>query len=295
MKKTLYVAMLGLLAFLPVTAQVDITSKPQLESIEDMLDFSITLLRRPYRAGGLGPYAFDCSGFTRHCYGKLGINLHHNSKMQSTQGKKIRSAKHLKPGDLVFYKGSSSKSIGHVGIVTEVNDGQFKFIHASTSKGVIISDSEQKYYADRFVGGSRVTKNKYIKKAIKSFNGEDPGDEEPEATEEVKRNEETPQRNEKEQRTVEKQDKKEQKTEVKEKEEETPQKKDSDTDDKKKETQNSEQGVRTLSGTTYTVKAGDTLYNVARRAGTTVDSIKTWNNLKSDNLHVGQKLIIREK
>lgn len=46
------------------------------------------------------------------------------------------------------------------------------------------------------------------------------------------------------------------------------------------------------SGTTYIVKSGDNLYSIARRYNTTVDSIKKKNNLTSNNLSIGQKLII---
>ena len=46
------------------------------------------------------------------------------------------------------------------------------------------------------------------------------------------------------------------------------------------------------SGTTYIVKSGDNLYSIARKFNTTVDSIKKKNNLKSNLLSIGQKLII---
>jgi len=46
------------------------------------------------------------------------------------------------------------------------------------------------------------------------------------------------------------------------------------------------------SGTTYTVKSGESLYSIAKKFNTTVDSIKKKNNLKSNLLSVGQKLII---
>ena len=46
------------------------------------------------------------------------------------------------------------------------------------------------------------------------------------------------------------------------------------------------------SNTTYTVKSGDNLYSIARRFNTTVDAIKRKNNLTSNNLSIGQKLII---
>ena len=43
---------------------------------------------------------------------------------------------------------------------------------------------------------------------------------------------------------------------------------------------------------TYTVKRGDNLYAIARRFNTTVDAIKRKNNLTSNNLSIGQKLLI---
>ena len=48
----------------------------------------------------------------------------------------------------------------------------------------------------------------------------------------------------------------------------------------------------TSSQVTYTVKSGDNLYSIARKYNTTVDSIKRKNNLSSNNLSIGQKLII---
>ena len=49
---------------------------------------------------------------------------------------------------------------------------------------------------------------------------------------------------------------------------------------------------QTVSTQTYTVKKGDTLYNIAKNFNTTVTDIKKLNNLNSNILSVGQKLII---
>ena len=45
----------------------------------------------------------------------------------------------------------------------------------------------------------------------------------------------------------------------------------------------------------YIVKKGDTLYKIANMYGTTVDNLKALNNLKNNNLSIGQKLIVPSK
>src|SRR5699024_2237234 len=46
---------------------------------------------------------------------------------------------------------------------------------------------------------------------------------------------------------------------------------------------------------TYTVKSGDSLSKIASQNGTTVAKLKSWNNLKSDTIYIGQKLSINGK
>src|SRR5699024_8663626 len=45
----------------------------------------------------------------------------------------------------------------------------------------------------------------------------------------------------------------------------------------------------------YTVKSGDTLSRIAANEGVTVANLKSWNNLKSDTIYIGQKLSINGK
>src|SRR5688500_13151421 len=44
---------------------------------------------------------------------------------------------------------------------------------------------------------------------------------------------------------------------------------------------------------TYRVRAGDTLYAIAKRTGTTINQLKAWNNLRSTNLKVGTRLLVQ--
>jgi len=111
----------------------------------------------PYRWGGKSPKGFDCAGFTRFIYGKFGITLAPSAAPQYKVGKLLKNSE-IRKGDLVFYggRGGSNKSIGHVGIVTSVDENGFRFIHSATSSGICISNSNEAYYKKRFVGACRV-------------------------------------------------------------------------------------------------------------------------------------------
>ena len=111
-------------------------------------------------SGRMNPkVGFDCSGFTTYVFKKENIQLTRSSRSQFTEGVEVSSCTDLQKGDLVFFGGSrsSSSSIGHVGIVTDVNPstGTFSFIHASRT-GIRISSSDEPYYAKRYVGARRI-------------------------------------------------------------------------------------------------------------------------------------------
>lgn len=131
--------------------------RPTAEIAADkVIDEAMRYLGTPYRWGGKTPKGFDCAGFTRFIYGKFGVELAPSAAPQYRAGTKIKDAE-IKRGDLVFYGGrGSSKSIGHVGIVTSVDANGFKFIHSATSTGITISSSNEPYYKKRYVGACRV-------------------------------------------------------------------------------------------------------------------------------------------
>ncbi len=125
----------------------------------DVVEKAKEYLGVPYRSGQMNPKTgFDCSGFTTYVYQSLNIVLTRTSRSQYKDGTKIENRKDLKKGDLVFFTGSrSSRTIGHVGIVAEVDKekGTFKFIHAGR-KGICITSSTEGYYSKRYVGACRV-------------------------------------------------------------------------------------------------------------------------------------------
>ena len=116
-------------------------------------------LGKPYHYGSRGPKAFDCAGFARYVYMRLGYVLPGGSVPQYRMGRHINDTKKLQRGDLVFWQGrSGTGGVGHTGIVTEVDTatGVFRFIHAATSTGVIQSFSNEAYYSRRYIGATRL-------------------------------------------------------------------------------------------------------------------------------------------
>lgn len=114
----------------------------------------------PYRSGCTGTDHFDCSGFMKFLFGRVGIKMNASSSEQYKQGNQVKN-KDLKAGDLVFFKGSNSRSkaIGHVGMVVEADNEMqsFRFIHATVSYGVMIDDyPDGGYYSQRYVGARRI-------------------------------------------------------------------------------------------------------------------------------------------
>lgn len=113
-----------------------------------------SLLGIKYKYGGDTTRGFDCSGFTRYVFAKLGIDLPRTSGGQAKEGVKV-AKNELRPGDLVFFN-TNGKGISHVGIY--MGDG--KFAHASTTRGITITPMNDKYYSKRYVTARRVLDEK---------------------------------------------------------------------------------------------------------------------------------------
>ena len=112
-------------------------------------------LHTPHREGGLTRNGIDCSGLAYVVYKKVyGKTLERSSgSMLKNNCDRIRQSQ-LREGDLVFFKTGSKirSSINHVGIYLKDD----KFVHTSTSKGVMISSLEEDYFRKTWVCGGRV-------------------------------------------------------------------------------------------------------------------------------------------
>ena len=110
----------------------------------------------PYRTGGTTGSGMDCSGFAQTVFKSIGIQLPRVSRDQATAGTSIKKEQ-LKIGDLVFFATGTPGRINHVGIVTNVsNPKDIKFIHASSSRGIMETSMAINYWVRTYMKAKRV-------------------------------------------------------------------------------------------------------------------------------------------
>ena len=103
-----------------------------------------------YHWGGIDPNGFDCSGYVQEVFRLCGYRVPRLADVQHKELVKV-DKESLQKGDLVFFNTDGS-GISHVGIYVEGN----RFLHASSSRGVMESSLEENYYKTKFVGGARL-------------------------------------------------------------------------------------------------------------------------------------------
>lgn len=109
-----------------------------------------------YKYGGVDKRGMDCSGLVYVSFLEENIELPRISREMATKGVKLKLHE-VEEGDLVFFKTSKSrKTINHVGLVVESKNGVVHFIHSTTSRGVIVSTLDEKYWKNAFVQVRRV-------------------------------------------------------------------------------------------------------------------------------------------
>jgi cell wall-associated NlpC family hydrolase len=137
------------------------TVTPKIETLpilqnqtDSIITFAKTLIGIPYTYASANPVVgFDCSGFITYVYNHFNIKVPRSSIDFTNYGKEV-AIKNAVWGNLILFTGtdSTSKVVGHMGIITENSNGQIKFIHSTSGKanGVTITPLNE-YYKERFV------------------------------------------------------------------------------------------------------------------------------------------------
>ncbi len=104
----------------------------------------------PYRYGGAGPDAFDCSGLVAYAYRQAGVTLPRTAAQQYAAVTPV-PRRDLRPGDLLFFR-VNGRSVGHVGIYA----GDERFVDAPQTGGTVrMASLEDSWYRERFVSAGR--------------------------------------------------------------------------------------------------------------------------------------------
>jgi len=108
----------------------------------------------PYRAAGITPEGFDCSGFVYYVYREAAsMTVSRSSVGLWNSGRSVPLAQ-VRPGDVLVFT-TVRAGASHTGIVIENGPQGIRFIHAASQgrqTGVIISNMNEQYYRTRFMG-----------------------------------------------------------------------------------------------------------------------------------------------
>jgi murein DD-endopeptidase / murein LD-carboxypeptidase len=113
---------------------------------EGIIQFAEALVGTPHAMGGYSPSGLDCSGLVKLAHAQYEVDLPRSSHDQARYGTILSAEEELKRGDLVFFHSTYKKKhlVTHTGIYL----GDNKFIHASASRGVIVSTLHDSGYYD---------------------------------------------------------------------------------------------------------------------------------------------------
>lgn len=127
------------------------------EKANRVVDYAMGYLGTPYQYGGLSENGMDCSGLIHLSFLNAGdVVLPRISSEIAKEGRKILT-REVTRGDLLFFKtGKGWGGINHLGLVVQNKNGEIRFIHSSTSRGVMISYLSEAYWKKAFSQARRV-------------------------------------------------------------------------------------------------------------------------------------------
>lgn len=130
------------------------TTKP---TIADKIVWTaVTYKGAPYKFGGMSKRGMDCSGLIYTSFTKRKVKIPRTSREMFVKGHNI-SLQKVKRGDLLFFGTSRRKGkVNHVGLVTSINKGDIRFIHSTSSRGVIVTSLRTDYWRKSFIVAKRI-------------------------------------------------------------------------------------------------------------------------------------------
>jgi len=122
---------------------------------DQIINTALTFSGTKYKWGGNTKKGIDCSGLLYVSFNEHDVELPRVSYHMAEKGRRVK-LKNVEKGDLIFFRLKKGKRINHVGMVVAIDDNEIKFIHASSSRGVIVSSLREGYWNSAFVKATRV-------------------------------------------------------------------------------------------------------------------------------------------
>ena len=155
--KPLFIVILLPIVFTSCKSASGATTKSSAHLAEKIINSATENIGVPYKAAGTTKAGFDCSGLVFTTFNQFDIKLPRSSSEQAKVGIDLgKNISKAQKGDLIFFKTNNRSQINHVGIIVETKDDELQFIHASTSRGVIISSTKEAYYERTFSQVNRI-------------------------------------------------------------------------------------------------------------------------------------------
>jgi cell wall-associated NlpC family hydrolase len=130
--------------------------KESSSAADNIINTALTFSGTRYKYGGTTKKGMDCSGLLYVSFGEHDVKLPRVSYHMAEEGKNIK-IKNVEKGDLLFFRTRKrARRINHVGMVVAIDGDEIKFIHASSSRGVIVSSLHEGYWNHAFVKATRV-------------------------------------------------------------------------------------------------------------------------------------------
>ena len=148
---------------LPVAEEI--ADEPEIEEtgysispakIDEIINTALGFSGVRYRYGGTNENGLDCSGLLYVSFKAHDVSLPRVSHEMAEEGRRIR-IRDVEKGDLLFFTTTRrGRKINHVGLVVEVTGDDIKFIHSTSSRGVIVSSLHEGFWNFSFVKATRV-------------------------------------------------------------------------------------------------------------------------------------------
>lgn len=137
-------------------SEISLEEEVILEKADNIVETALKFTGVKYKYGGTTKRGMDCSGLLYVSFSSHDIEIPRISHMIADQAEPI-NIKKVARGDLLFFKTNRrGKRINHVGLVVAINGDDIRFIHSTSSRGVIVSSLKEGYWNSAFVKAARI-------------------------------------------------------------------------------------------------------------------------------------------